>query len=207
MWAHAMRFQWSISLAYKKFHLALEMLRSNALWQLVTILRTYFIASHTRPCKGQGCELIRGLQHCRRKSEKQLPVRANLQGKEVGDIFYLIESPPRNPWAAIGSLACLSSLATGADCHSAVSHGSTPQEANADDVVPTAAVGRGQQCYKVSSAQARVHIHPDKHWHYRASASKRKKRRHRRSAQRAEWPGEFPVEWSAEFPAECLAKC
>src|SRR5208282_3664003 len=42
------------------------------------------------------------------EEEKQLPVRSNLQGKEVGDIFYLIESPPRNPWAAIGSLAVLS---------------------------------------------------------------------------------------------------
>ncbi|MGP0098926.1 MAG: TonB family protein [Terriglobales bacterium] len=42
------------------------------------------------------------------EEEKQLPVRSNLQGKEVGDIFYLIESPSRNPWAAIGSLAVLS---------------------------------------------------------------------------------------------------
>jgi periplasmic protein TonB len=42
--------------------------------------------------------------------EKQLPVRFNLQRKEVGDIFYLIESRPRNPWAAIGSLAFLSAL-------------------------------------------------------------------------------------------------
>ena len=40
MWAQAMRFQWSISLAYKKFHLAPEMLLSNALWQPVTILPT-----------------------------------------------------------------------------------------------------------------------------------------------------------------------
>ena len=44
------------------------------------------------------------------EEEKQLPVRDNLQGKEVGDIFYLIESPPQNPWAAIGSLALLSVL-------------------------------------------------------------------------------------------------
>jgi len=41
---------------------------------------------------------------------KQLPVRSNLEGKEVGDIFYLIESRPRNPWAAIGSLASMSVL-------------------------------------------------------------------------------------------------
>lgn len=40
--------------------------------------------------------------------ENQFPVRAKLQGKEFGDIFYLIESRPRNPWAAIGSLICLS---------------------------------------------------------------------------------------------------
>ncbi|MGO9437755.1 MAG: energy transducer TonB [Terracidiphilus sp.] len=42
------------------------------------------------------------------EEEKQPPVRSNLQGKQVGDIFYLIESRPRNPWAAIGSLAFLS---------------------------------------------------------------------------------------------------
>jgi len=40
--------------------------------------------------------------------EKELPVRSNLQGKEVGDIFYLIEARPRNPWAAIGSLTLMS---------------------------------------------------------------------------------------------------
>jgi periplasmic protein TonB len=44
------------------------------------------------------------------EGEKELPVRTNRQGKEVGDIFYLIEAGPRNPWAAIGSLACLSLL-------------------------------------------------------------------------------------------------
>ena len=42
------------------------------------------------------------------EEEKQLPVRPNLEGKQVGDIFYLIEAPPRNPWAAIGSLAFIS---------------------------------------------------------------------------------------------------
>ena len=41
------------------------------------------------------------------EEEKQLPVRSNRQ-KEVGNIFYLIESRPRNPWAAIGSWAFLS---------------------------------------------------------------------------------------------------
>ena len=44
------------------------------------------------------------------EEEKQLPVRSNLQRKEIGDIFYLIEPRPRNPWAAIGSLAFLSVL-------------------------------------------------------------------------------------------------
>ena len=42
------------------------------------------------------------------EKEKQLPVRSNLQGKEVGDIFYIIGPRPRNPWAAVGSLAFLS---------------------------------------------------------------------------------------------------
>ena len=44
------------------------------------------------------------------EEERQVHVRSKLQGKEVGDIFYLIESRPRNPWAAIGSLAFLSIL-------------------------------------------------------------------------------------------------
>src|ERR1035441_8625854 len=43
-----------------------------------------------------------------RKKEELSSASSNLQGKEVGDIFCLIESPPRNPWAAIGSLAVLS---------------------------------------------------------------------------------------------------
>jgi len=42
--------------------------------------------------------------------EEQIPVRSHLEGKEVGDIFYLIASRPRNPWAAIGSLAFMSVL-------------------------------------------------------------------------------------------------
>lgn len=44
------------------------------------------------------------------EGKKQLPVRSNLQEKEVGGIVYLIEPRPRNPWAAIGSLAFLSVL-------------------------------------------------------------------------------------------------
>ncbi len=44
------------------------------------------------------------------REEKQPPVRFNLQGKELGDIFYLVETRPRNPWAAIGSLAFLAVL-------------------------------------------------------------------------------------------------
>jgi len=44
------------------------------------------------------------------ESEEQLPARSNLEGKQVGDIFYLVESRPRNPWAAMGSLAFMSVL-------------------------------------------------------------------------------------------------
>ena len=40
MRAHAKRFQWSISLTCKEFHLALEVLLSSALWQPVTTLPT-----------------------------------------------------------------------------------------------------------------------------------------------------------------------
>jgi protein TonB len=39
------------------------------------------------------------------ESDEQFPVRSNLERKEVGDIFYQVESRPRNPWAAIGSLS------------------------------------------------------------------------------------------------------
>jgi len=44
------------------------------------------------------------------EEKKQVRVFSNPQKKEVGDIFYLIESRPRNPWAVIGSLAFLSAL-------------------------------------------------------------------------------------------------
>jgi protein TonB len=44
------------------------------------------------------------------KEETQLPDRSNLQEKELGDIFYLVEGRPRNPWAALGSFAFLSVL-------------------------------------------------------------------------------------------------
>jgi protein TonB len=46
----------------------------------------------------------------RTEEEKQLPVSANLAGKQSGDIFYFVELRPRNPWAAVGSVACLSAL-------------------------------------------------------------------------------------------------
>jgi protein TonB len=39
------------------------------------------------------------------KSDEQFPVRSDLEGKEVSDIFYQVESRPRNLWAAIGSLS------------------------------------------------------------------------------------------------------
>jgi periplasmic protein TonB len=44
------------------------------------------------------------------EEEKQLPVRSNPQGNEVGDIFYFIEPRPRNLFATSGSLAFLSLL-------------------------------------------------------------------------------------------------
>ncbi len=42
------------------------------------------------------------------EKEEQLPVRSALQEKDAGDIFYLVESRPPNPWATVGSLAFLS---------------------------------------------------------------------------------------------------
>lgn len=44
------------------------------------------------------------------EEEKQPPAGSDLQGKEVGDIFYFVRPRPRNPWAALGSLAFLSAL-------------------------------------------------------------------------------------------------
>src|SRR5271166_1831512 len=44
------------------------------------------------------------------EEEEKLPVRSNLQEREVGDIFYFIEPRPRNFFAASGSLAFLSFL-------------------------------------------------------------------------------------------------
>jgi periplasmic protein TonB len=41
---------------------------------------------------------------------ERFPSRSELQQKEVGDIFYLIDARPPNPWASIGSLAILSVL-------------------------------------------------------------------------------------------------
>ena len=86
------------------------------------------------------------------EEEKQLPVRSDLQGKEIGDILYLIESRPRNPWAAVGALALLSVFSLALIVIPLFHTESTPQEGNADDVVSTAALGRGQQCSKASSA-------------------------------------------------------
>lgn len=42
------------------------------------------------------------------EGKKRLPVSSNLQEKQVGDIFYLIEARPRNPWAEFGSVAFVS---------------------------------------------------------------------------------------------------
>ena len=44
------------------------------------------------------------------EEKKRPPVRSNLQGNELGDIFYFVQPRPRNPWAAIGSLTFLSVL-------------------------------------------------------------------------------------------------
>jgi protein TonB len=44
------------------------------------------------------------------EEEKQPRVGSDPQGKEVGDIFYFVRPRPRNPWAALGSMAFLSAL-------------------------------------------------------------------------------------------------
>src|ERR1700756_1413028 len=42
--------------------------------------------------------------------EQHLPVHANSQEKELGDIFYFVTSGPRSPWTAVGGWAFLSIL-------------------------------------------------------------------------------------------------
>jgi hypothetical protein len=83
------------------------------------------------------------------KGEKQAPVCSNLQGKQVGDIFYLIEARPRNPWAALGSLAFLSVVVLALIV--------------IDDLISAAATGSGWECHEASSTYTAVHLHPDKH--------------------------------------------
>ena len=56
-------------LACKEFHLASKMLLSKALWQLVTILRTYFNSLNARPVREREREMIRGFQGCERKTK------------------------------------------------------------------------------------------------------------------------------------------
>lgn len=46
IWAQFVRFELSIFLFHKEFHLAHQLLFSMALWQPLTILRTYFMGSH-----------------------------------------------------------------------------------------------------------------------------------------------------------------
>src|ERR1700693_2623116 len=57
-----------------------------------------------------GLRIVSAVAALPAEEEKQPPARSNRRGKEVGDIFYLIESRPRNPWAAIGSWAFMSFL-------------------------------------------------------------------------------------------------
>jgi periplasmic protein TonB len=44
------------------------------------------------------------------RKEKRLPLRSNLQGKEVDNIFYFVDARPRNPWTVIASYVFLSVL-------------------------------------------------------------------------------------------------
>jgi len=44
------------------------------------------------------------------KKKRDLPGSFPVQGNDVDNLFYFIEPRPRNPWAAIGSLAFLSAL-------------------------------------------------------------------------------------------------
>jgi periplasmic protein TonB len=47
------------------------------------------------------------------KAERQIQVCSDMPRNEVGEIFYFIDRRPRNPWAAIASLAFLSAIVLG----------------------------------------------------------------------------------------------
>ena len=87
MWAHAVRFRWSKSFAYKKLHLVFEMLLSKALWQPVTILPTCFIALHTRLSGDQRHELNRGVPHCRRRRNNGFAFALTCKEKKSATFF------------------------------------------------------------------------------------------------------------------------
>ena len=72
------------------------------------------------------------------EEETTFPVRDNPQGKEVGDIFYLIESPPQNPWAAIGVVGLAFCPHPGALSFRCIARIHCPR-GKADDAVLTAA--------------------------------------------------------------------
>jgi hypothetical protein len=82
-----MRSQWSICLAYKKFHLALKMLLSNALWQPVITLPISFIELHILLSRDQGCELIGGFPHCRRRGKNSFPFVPSCKKKKSVTLF------------------------------------------------------------------------------------------------------------------------
>jgi len=44
------------------------------------------------------------------EEEREIPARPSQQRNELGNIFYIVEARPRNPWSVIGSLAFLSVL-------------------------------------------------------------------------------------------------
>jgi hypothetical protein len=106
------------------------------------------------------------------EGEKELPVGTNRQGKEVGDIFYLIEARPRNPWAAIGSLACLSLLLMAAIVIPLFHTDPLPKRETLTMLYlqPPAAAGNATNEASSTRTSVSVDIHSDKHWHSLASA-------------------------------------
>jgi periplasmic protein TonB len=57
-----------------------------------------------------GLRIDSRVAHLPGDEEKQPPVRSNLERKDAADIFYLVESRPRNVWATVGSLTLQSLL-------------------------------------------------------------------------------------------------
>ena len=106
------------------------------------------------------------------KDEKHAPIPSSPQRKEVDALFREIEAGAksgRNPLAGLAPWPSVSPPA-GGNYHSAVSHGATAQETNADDVVLTATAAAAGNAMKLQAPNLRLHTFIQPALAFRASA-------------------------------------